>query len=486
VQDPNRPALSLSGGAASGAFAAGFMYAMLSTREQARVYGSPAQSKLLDQERFGSASGSSVGSLIGVPLDLYFTDAKPPSELRAGHRSVPAEESPQGVGARRARAPAVCAGDARGRFRRQRVGPALRAARLGARSLEARCQSLLKFDPLDEKRLGPFFHAFGRLTRDNAFRRTVIAADLGQGVLGVIDERACRLPGMNAEACRREAILASVSEPILAPTRAHLLGFDGPRWRTRHLVRRRIAKRESRHARGRGDARQSAGPQHVPRHQHAHGRRRRFRSVILGTLTSIGIRMIGWETSYAGLEQHRQRVHACEVGRMIGITSLCPNGAPGAAAPTMEPQLLSVSVPDDIAPAQLFATGYTFDPIVMRGLFLWGQRAFFRSRAEVLDFLDWCVPSALERGAACPGGEGRAPPLRRRFEARVGRHERARWVQAFRGARRVEETPRRAQGARQCDDEDLRSLRTRGCVALVVSQRLEHTARCDEYLQVGN
>jgi hypothetical protein len=70
---------------------------------------------------------------------------------------------------------------------------------------------------------------------------------------------------------------------------------------------------------------------------------------------------------------------------------------------------LSVSVPDDIAPAQLFATGYTFDPIVMRGLFLWGERAFFRSRAEVLDFLDWCVPSALERGAACPGGEGASP-----------------------------------------------------------------------------
>ncbi len=30
-----------------------------------------------------------------------------------------------------------------------------------------------------------------------------------------------------------------------------------------------------------------------------------------------------------------------------------------------------------------------------------------RSRAEVLRFLDWCAPLALENGAAaCPGGEG--------------------------------------------------------------------------------
>jgi len=134
----------------------------------------------------------------------------------------------------------------------------------------------------------------------------------------------------------------------------------------------------------------------------------------------VSIRMIGWETSYAGLEQHRREAHACEVGRLLGITALCARGAPGAAAPTMEPRLLSVSVPDDIAPAQLFATGYTFDPVVMRGLFLWGERAFLRSRAQVLDFLDWCVPAALERGAACPGAEGASSA----FAAAVREHER--------------------------------------------------------------
>jgi hypothetical protein len=56
----------------------------------------------------------------------------------------------------------------------------------------------------------------------------------------------------------------------------------------------------------------------------------------------------------------------------------------------------------------------------MRGLFLWGERAFLHSRAEVLDFLDWCVPAALERDAACTGGEGASAA----FATAVRDHER--------------------------------------------------------------
>jgi hypothetical protein len=130
--------------------------------------------------------------------------------------------------------------------------------------------------------------------------------------------------------------------------------------------------------------------------------------VALGTVVTIGTRLIGWETSYAGLEQHRRRAHACEVGRLLGIGALCPNGPPPAVGPSAaSPDLLSVSVPDDIAPAGLFASGYTFDPIVMRGLFLWGERVLLRSRDDVLGFLDWCAPMAMEKASArYPGAEG--------------------------------------------------------------------------------
>src|SRR5262249_28917598 len=81
THDATLPALSLSGGAANGSFVAGFMYALLWIREQGRANGSPPQSALIDRERFGSAFGSSVGSLISLPLDLYFTDAAPPPTL---------------------------------------------------------------------------------------------------------------------------------------------------------------------------------------------------------------------------------------------------------------------------------------------------------------------------------------------------------------------------------------------------------------------
>jgi hypothetical protein len=226
---------------------------------------------------------------------------------------------------------------------------------------------------------------------------------------------------MNADACEREAVLASVSEPILAPPRDRIFsGLAGPAgergiWFDGGLQSVNPAARAVGATRGKVLAVNMFRATSTPMAS-VEG----LAPVILGTVTSIGIRMIGWETSYAGLEQHRRRAHACEVGRLLGIMALCVRGAPGAASPTMEPQLLSVSVPDDIAPAQLFATGYTFDPIVMRGLFLWGERAFLHSRAEVLDFLDWCVPAALERDAACTGGEGASAA----FATAVRDHER--------------------------------------------------------------
>ena len=421
VHDTNQPALALSGGAANGAFSAGYMYALLWMREMARVHATPAQTTLLDRERFSSASGSSVGALISLPLDLYFTDAKPAPELAPVIEACIRHGSGR-VAPRTDRPLQDCA---LARLERDFVANEwdLLCARDGSvlDLLKSNSKSLLKFDPLDKNTLVPFFHTFGALTRGNAFRRTLIAADLGQGVVGVVDERACRLPGMNADLCEREAVLASVSEPILAPSRnrifSGLAGSSGEPgiWFDGGLQSVNPATRAVGATRGKVLALNTFRATSTPVAS-VEG----LAPVLLGTLTTITIRMIGWETSYAGLEQHRREAHACEVGRLLGITALCARGAPGAAAPTIEPRLLSVSVPDDIAPSQLFATGYTFDPVVMRGLFLWGERAFLRSRSQVLDFLDWCVPAALERGAACPGGEGASPA----FAAAVREHER--------------------------------------------------------------
>jgi hypothetical protein len=410
VRDPKEPALSLSGGAANGAFVAGFMYAMLWTREMARVHATPAQRALLDKERFGSAFGSSVGSLISLPIDLYFTDEAPPASL------APAIDACLRVGSGKIapRTDRPLQDCALARLEHDFVANEwdLLCARPGSalKLLKPDTKSLLKFDPLDRNTLAPFFRSFGALTRQNGFVRTLTASDLGQGVLGAVDERACRQAGMNADRCEREAVLASISEPILAPSRDRIFsGLAGPAgepgiWFDGGLQSVNPAARAVGATRGKVLAlntfRAVASPV-----ASIEG----LAPIVLGTLTTMGIRMIGWETSYAGLEQHRRFAQACEVGKLVGSTVLCPSGAPGAAAPTVEPKLLSISVPDDIRPPQLFATGYTFDPVVMRGLFLWGERVFLRSRADVLDFVDWCVPAALERGAPCPGGEGVNP-----------------------------------------------------------------------------
>jgi hypothetical protein len=420
VHDPNLPALSLSGGAANGAFVAGYVYAMLWVREMARVHGSPAQRALLDKERFSTVFGSSVGSLISLPLDLYFTDVAPPAQLAPAIDACIREGSGK-IAPRSDRPLQDCA---LAKLEHDFVANEweLLCARRGTALdlLKPATKSLLKFDPLDKNTVAPFFATFGALTRDNGFVRTLTAADLGQGVLGAVDERACRLPGMNADTCEREAVLASISEPVLAPPRERIFSGlsgssgEGGIWFDGGLASVNPAARAVGATRGKVLALNTFRALGAPV-----AAMEGFAPIALGSLNAIVIRMIGWETSYAGLEQHRRRAHFCEIGRLMGSTVLCPNGAPGVPTPAMEPQLMSVSVPDDISPPQLFASGYTFDPVVMRGLFLWGERAFLQSRADVLGFLEWCVPSALERGAPCPGAEGASPA----FAAAVRDHE---------------------------------------------------------------
>src|SRR6185503_17699743 len=155
MNDPNRPALSLSGGAANGAFAAGYMYALLWMRELARVHANQAQSALLDQERFGTVAGSSVGSLISLPLDLYFTDAKPSPDLGPAIEACIREGSGK-VAPRSDRPLQDCA---LAKLEHDFVANEwdLLCARQGSvlDLLKPDAKSVLKFDPLDKNRLAP-------------------------------------------------------------------------------------------------------------------------------------------------------------------------------------------------------------------------------------------------------------------------------------------------------------------------------------------
>jgi hypothetical protein len=412
THDTSLPALSLSGGAANGSFVAGFMYALLWLREEARLHANPAQAALIDRERFGSAFGSSVGSLISLPLDVYFTEAKPDPSLAPALDACIREGS--GKIAARTDRPLQDCGLAQLEHDFVASESDLICARPGSALdlLRPDAKSIVRFDPLEHRRIEPFLRTFGPLTRSNAFVRTIMTADLAQGVLAGLDERACLLPGVEPLVCAREAILASVSEPILAPPRpvvfSGLHGASGERgfWLDGGLGSVNPAARAVGFTNGKVLAVNTFRALGTPV-SGIEG----LTPVAFGTVVTIGTRLIGWEMSYAGLEQHRRRAHACELGRLVGIAALCPGGLTSVVGPSAaSPDLLSVSVPDDIAPAALFASGYTFDPVVMRGLFLWGERVLLRSRAEVLGFLGWCAPMAIEApGVRCPGAEGVHP-----------------------------------------------------------------------------
>ncbi len=61
------------------------------------------------------------------------------------------------------------------------------------------------------------------------------------------------------------------------------------------------------------------------------------------------------------------------------------------ALPPLQPSDLvyPVFVPESIEPRSLFAAGYQFDPIMMQGLYLWGEWTFLSGYEQALGFLGW-------------------------------------------------------------------------------------------------
>ena len=57
--------------------------------------------------------------------------------------------------------------------------------------------------------------------------------------------------------------------------------------------------------------------------------------------------------------------------------------------PGVDDTVLPIFIPEDINPPELFAEGYTFDPVIMKGLFLWGQRVFLENYRSMLEWLGW-------------------------------------------------------------------------------------------------
>ena len=280
--------------------------------------------------------------------------------------------------------------------------------------LKTNTKSLLRFDSARKKSGQSFFADVRRADPTERLREDGDRDRSRRGGVGKRStKRACLIPGMNADQCAREGVPGvGLRAGARRSAATRLLGRLRNRGRKGCLARRRVAECQSRFARGGRHARQSADAEYLsnfpaPRSRASRGSPR----LTLGAMTTVGTRRSVGETSYAALEQHRRQRDACEwLGHLVGNESLCP--ATGAAKKSglsaLSSGLLTVSVPDDIAPASLFASGYTFDPLVMRGGSFSGASARSSAAAPRCSS-SWvgAFPGALERAHfACPGGEG--------------------------------------------------------------------------------
>jgi hypothetical protein len=394
------PSIALSGGAANGAFVAGYLHALLWTRERALIQGTKAERELIDGYRFGSVFGSSVGSLIALPLDLYFATSRPlPAEERALDACIRAVEVPASGRADRKLQDCALAKLETDFVKNEWE---LLCAQPGSvlELLGPDAESLLRFDPLERKVIDPFFAALHRPLLANDFTRTTLAVDLRQHVLVGLDERACLIPGMDALRCLREGVMSSIVEPVFVPARptvySGLLGPAGESgtWLDGSIRSLNPAARAATYTFGRVLA--------VNTHR-AHGvpapAPKGVLPLLLGTFDALGAGSRAWELRYARSYQEARKQLACDLAVRFADGVLCeaPALAPGSPARDgLDGDLYDVWVPEDIAPSVLSAGGYTFDPVVMRGLFLWGQKEFFRSRRRILGWLGWCAIGRLE------------------------------------------------------------------------------------------
>ncbi len=372
------PTLALSGGAANGAFTAGYLHQLLRLRELARRV-SPHANDIDDDERFGGVTGTSVGALLAGVVDLYFSERPSNSHpqleaLRTMVRDL-TELSEWNL---------LCfePGDAL----------ALAGMGLGGRTIS----NLLRFTPLHDEIVVPFFQQWGTRVLDNDFVRIVMSVDLIQNVVLGLDERACRaITDLQVRLrCLSDGILASIVEPVMAERVSRVYsGLRGDRgeegfWYDGGLRSGTPALRalqltdgfsfEPSTANGRRDpihvlavsTNRAEGIPRVPQNVQS------GLDVVFATLGSFADQTRTWELAYAS----QFAVLRADRIQMI-------NERPGYTAAGLN-AIWSAFLPES-APASIAADAYTFNPATMLGLFLVGEQTMLGTAEAVLAGLEW-------------------------------------------------------------------------------------------------
>ncbi|MEP7122932.1 MAG: patatin-like phospholipase family protein [Byssovorax sp.] len=404
------PALALSGGSANGAFTAGYLHAMLQLRELAVEKLDPGFGAEIEKnERIGSIVSTSVGTLAALAVDLYFT----PDAFSA---------SPGWQAVEDARLRVCLADDPRvplpataplGKRPFQRCALKELVDDFRAKEWDLLCYEdrslldlmsslnhVLQFQPLKTRILAPVLDAFQQRMLDNDLVRVAMTVDFDQNVVVGLDERACRLgskPAWRTE-CLSSAALASVVLPVftrpIEVVYSGLLGQGGekgtwidggvrsetPTFRALAMTRKKVLAINTGRAEG------------IPS---------RTAPDALGiTLATMGQFTAQVRSDEIALSPTKCAADDDDQRLVEGYLNLPGGVLTASVGQPLTGKLRTVYVPEEIKPTALFADGYAFDPWVMRGLFLWGERTFLRSRRAGFAWLGWETMRDLESSHA--------------------------------------------------------------------------------------
>lgn len=433
--------LAVSGGAANGAYPAGFLFELLSARAEAIRLDPRAKT-----EGFSATTGTSVGALLAPIVDLALTDqAASQAALdwcKARTAPLPAPTSALECAlnlfeyvARVNEWDLLCVedGDFLTDFVQGPSGPT-----------DPGKPAFGRFWPLEEQLLEPFYRHFGGLLSNNDMTRVVMTADTQSKTLQGLDERTCRtatMPGKGDPyscssggkdvqlACLPCGVMASVPNPLFAraPNRVWSgvrpegeVGtfLDGglrsglPALRAVQLSAIKPNLTEYTPVLAFSTERAQSTPSKAPRNG---------LELALVSLDSLVQQGHHWELSYATLFEQQRRKHArfplaAVLGQPVcGVAVAQPTPSLGAG-------IFWNFMPAKIESMELGAGGYQFDPQVTTGLFLAGRKAFLDQASDpkrnVLTFLRWqMVKAAVEK----PDASGDTWLNRRRAKYQVDR-----------------------------------------------------------------
>jgi len=420
--------LAISGGAADGAYPAGYVYEMLLARRFAISKDAAAAN-----ERFSAVVGTSVGALLAPMIDLAMSDATGSSsalswcqsKIKPHPSSPPASAAECGLELLRTYMQTsnewdiVCVENAN--FLSDFVEGPSDPNDLGKPAFG-------RFWPAEQNIVKPFYAHFGAELLANGTTRVVMTADTQSKTMLGLDERVCRSvspssplevhscssgpPGMTLD-CLPCGVLASVPNPLFARAANRVWTGYRPEGEAGTFLdgglRSTFPALRAVELSGLGADLGHGTPVLALSTERANSLpsppTRIGLDLALVSLGSLTHQTHHWELAYATLFEELRRDRA-------RMPQLAVTGAPICGLGTASPSPPTGSIFADFMPAKIdgleFAVkGYQFDPLVMTGLFIAGRKAFLDEardqKRNVLEHLRWQHTAAAVKA---PGSSG--------------------------------------------------------------------------------